>query len=469
MPIYTVIGQTSANIVQNAPNTKDYVTLFALPGVGYTPAFCSVNIVVKAIVFDNQAVYVGVQGSVTQNRIVGSKNPTYYPSVMYAHKAPFTARPSSGMKVLRTGDVYVYANQTAILGYYGWGISALGATPPDMGTINTTDLNTYMWSRGFANIGTLNTFTAASTGQNDAIIYIGGTGNYEGAYLYPEAVPIILYNIRKWLTPPPPPSNASITPSLIDVAEQDLIRPNLLWSVVSNATGYNSYFIRRNNGVELNATSTLNMGNTTSYPVNPFRVEYMDKDELHGWIQSYNLGGAGAWKPNSGRISADPLITRYYERYSYAPTDAYLMGRRGKNLISFRGEQSTLFFTGWSEGSYPIDYFILKREDGREWKFWKRDVQTSGAYNTISLFIDKVVKPNSILWYELQAWNTKGRPVYMKNGEWFRWDIRHWGCAISVKDHDGRWREGIGWIFTPQGWRLGDACYVFDGTKWLPQ
>ena len=197
-----------------------------------------------------------------------------------------------------------------------------------------------------------------------------------------------------------------------------------------------------------------------------------------------------AWIESAG-VSWTPAVT-YYEILSEAPTSCFVVGRRGiRNDIFFKGEDANIYYSGEANGSYPIQSICLRRQDGLE-LWWNHSERSSR--DSLGLFVRKTIaawaRPNQDVTFELRAYNTRGREVWLKSynqsrtgAKWYTFKIHFYGGIMYVygkSAYDGdetkyaylggstKWNEGLARVWGKKEYFGDDAAYnaLTDSPKW---
>ena len=305
-------------------------------------------------------------------------------------------------------------------------------------------------------------------------------------------------------------SGTTFSPSRIDVAEQDTAEVAVSWLPATNAVAYTVAVMRDpdnqdpfvNRPGESMVVSQNYVGTSISFNMkaqifggtNWMQHEIMDGERFYIAVRAHDNANI----ESVGFAVIGPVT--YYERKSVAPNGCFVIGRNGeRNQILFKGEPNVrLYWSGESNGSYPIERYCLRRQDGVE-LWWnasepvKRDI--NGRY--IVKAISGWDRPNEDVSFELRAYNTMGREVYLANGGWFSFSVRFYGGILYVygkesyvgsePDYDGdasaeRWHEGLARVWGKRyfygnensyralsdepTWHEAELVYVWDGNRW---
>lgn len=288
----------------------------------------------------------------------------------------------------------------------------------------------------------------------------------------------------------PRPANVtglSVTPSRIDVAGQDFTSVKLSWNKSVNATGYEICISKgeKNPGSARLLTSNADVNSLTFNPKQAFvggtnwkSTELKDGDEFYIGVRAHD----SAWVRSTEWSWVGPIS--YYEVPSTAPTDCFVIGRNGvRNECLFIGETLKIYFSGWRNGSYPIFRFVLRRQDGVELSWPAGEVPSSDA---LGKYVVKALagwsKANQSVSFELRAYNTKGREVWLSSynpstggDKWFRFNVKFYGGVLYVygkstytgddaaysKLKDGNsWRQGMCRVYGKPSYTGSDASYA---------
>lgn len=229
--IKTWVNQKGADELQSS----DAVTCFGLPGSnGVMASMSSCHFEVKVAVYDNEKVYIGINGQVSDPVIAADD----YDVVMVISPTAFTYGPGG---VPSAGKIYKKATVDASNGSagnaptwangmtaydasfkpytgadYGWFKWDMGAADAPEGSEPTEDI-------GYKFIGTLSQFGADSEGKNGAV-YICGTG------IYPMNNPV--YPMSFKVTVP-----GFITPAVISDYYPFAIRKSNAWASANRSGG----------------------------------------------------------------------------------------------------------------------------------------------------------------------------------------------------------------------------------------
>lgn len=262
------------------------------------------------------------------------------------------------------------------------------------------------------------------------------------------------------------PANASgivLSPSRIDVAEQDSRAVTGSWGRAQRASGYRLYLSKSSSGASSRSIGSVSRNSATFHPRIGLKLDEMvDGDEVYLGVRPYDSNGVESTRTVWGGPA------RYFEAPSEAPDEAYLVGRNGEpNRILYKGERAVLHYSGESDGSYPIETFELHRKsDGASvrWARGNASESADAAERLVSLSIPGVERPNVVERWELRAYNTKGRPVYKEDGTWLEIEVDYYGGVVFV--HDAGWHEGICWVYSGGSWHEAEAVYVRKGGEW---
>ena len=321
-------------------------------------------------------------------------------------------------------------------------------------------------------------------------------------------------NIGKY----PRPANVtgfSVTPTRIDVSEQDSKSVKLSWNKATNASGYEICISKGSktawNGSDTSTVKLVASNATgTSLNFNPKQAfvggtnwkstELKDGDKFYIGIRSHD----SAWVRSTSWTWVGPVT--YYEVLSTAPTSCFVVGRNGvRNECLFIGETLKIYFSGQTNGSYPIDRFVLRRQDGVELS-WKASEKTSS--DSLGKYVTKALagwsRANQTVSFELRAYNTKNREVrlasYNSSGtgdKWFKFDVKFYGGVMyvygksSYTGNEGAynklsggesWEQGMcrvygkssytgndtayGNLSDSESWHDAEMVYVWNGKKW---
>ena len=258
----------------------------------------------------------------------------------------------------------------------------------------------------------------------------------------------------------------------IDVKYQDTKTVKATWAkpqpagntpVDTPVSGYHVSVLH--NGKEYRAGDVQ----TENVELNPKRVcglsEVEDGDRFRISITAFDSYGVEA---ENAAVSA---FIEYYEVASVAPNSIYAIGRRGtNNEIMFKGETCVAYYTGDVDGSYPIERYVFKRlSDGEsfEWSAGEALVSSGTGWKHVPVEIVESARPNIYETWELQAYNTKGRPVYsdVEHSTWTQVTLYRYGGLLYVYDSDMRgrkWREGICYVYDGSAWHEAETIYVYD-------
>jgi len=311
---------------------------------------------------------------------------------------------------------------------------------------------------------------------------------------------------------------SSITPSKIDVAEQDDEGKTVTvkWNAANLATGYEVAIMRDAD----NPSPFSNVGGVsrivdanvsgTSISFNPKAAFFggtnwrskgpmEDGDRFYVAVRSHDK----EFVTSRNFTVLGPI--EYFEVKSSAPSDCFIVGRNGKrNELLFKGETARIYYSGEKDGSYPIAQYCLRRQDGKELRW---DASETLSSDSIGSYVTKAVAgwsvPNASVSFELRAYNTRGGEVclgsYNESGsgpKWFSFSVWFYGGIMYVwgkKSYDGDdaaysklgaagWHEGLARVWGKRYWlgneasyrALGDEpawheaelVYVWDGSRW---
>jgi len=279
-------------------------------------------------------------------------------------------------------------------------------------------------------------------------------------------------------------------PQRIDVSLQDSQEVTVSWDAVSGASYYKVTIVDEGTGEVINTVS--DSYRQTSITFNPKRyfvggnnwksTELFDGTKVHVYVQSFDNQGI-----SSASSTAAPEIS-YYEVASEAPTDAFIIGRNGrKNECMFRGERLNFYYDGSKDGSYKIAKYVLHRVKDKVEVSWEPPKDSSGKDSRsrdingrfVTIDFPSWAKPNEDIVFELRAYNSKGRPVYMSGtSSWFRFSVHYYGGILYVwgkPEYTGNdtaydrlsgesaWREGLCRVWDGSEWRESEVVYVWDG------
>ena len=255
-----------------------------------------------------------------------------------------------------------------------------------------------------------------------------------------------------------------VVPLRIDVARQDSTDVRVSWPSVLGADSYRVYI----NGERSLARAKVVVANSkeTSVVFNPknaYLGTYGAKSTfqagftLHIAVEPYDSYGV----PAKSETWGEPLV--YGEVASCAPTSAYLIGALGDvNELAFDGEDGVVFYySGESNGSYPISRFVLRRQDGAEVSWKPSDTMDDGDMRQVVVDLSGWSKPNEYVQFELRAYNEVNAPVYMPDGKWLRFSVKFYGGVIRAYD-DG-WQRGLAWVHDGINWRRAYSVSVYSG------
>lgn len=311
-------------------------------------------------------------------------------------------------------------------------------------------------------------------------------------------------------------SGVIVSPVSIDVAEQDTRNVVVSWSPSNLASGYRIAITNDpddgnpfSNVPGKSAVISSNYRDTsiTFNPKEKFEnslnwqlSEVMDGDAFYVVVQAQD----NAFVTSRSWTVAGPIT--YYERKSSAPDDCFIVGRNGQpNEVLFKGETARIYYSGQEDGSYPISRYCLVRQDGKE-LWW--DASEEAGYDDLGGYVVKAVEgwpvPNESVSFELRAYNSKNRPVYLSSynetGEgdmWFSFQVRFYGGILYVygkesytgddESYDAgsgaeEWHEGLCRVYGKRyfygsnasynalsdspTWHEAELVYVWDGSAW---
>ena len=266
--------------------------------------------------------------------------------------------------------------------------------------------------------------------------------------------------------------NLILSPSSMDVQYQDSTPIVARWDSAARAAQYAVKLERLPKGETTWVSDDWQYTRDTQISIMPkSRIpsgEIFDSDQYRVIVQS--VDSSGVWSSSSTTSNT----TTYYEIASHAPTNAYLMGRRGKqNEIIYRGESAKLYFDGWFDGSYPIAKLSLVRQDSVSVDILPSVVSNTTRHEESPKTVDiPAYKPNRKITFELRAWNTMGRPVYvdgdLSTKKWFTFEVEYYGAVASVWT-GAAWQEGIVWVWDGTEWHEGSELFVWNGSQWKGQ
>lgn len=264
---------------------------------------------------------------------------------------------------------------------------------------------------------------------------------------------------------PDAPKSIILTPPRIDVAVQDTRSVSGDWNDCQRAAKYNLWISRTSSGTSPVSIGTVKKSSCSFFPRKRFGVDEMfDGDKVYLGVQSVDRSGV----TSRNTVWAGP--TTYYEIPSKAPSSAYLVGRKkDHNQILFRGEDAKLYYSGMSDGSYPIaKYSLYRLEDGAHVDWIPSDASSGEelGQKVVELTMAGVKRPRQTKVLELRAYNTKGRPVYLSGTKsWLRISVLYFGGVVYVYTGE-RWHEGICYVYTGGDWHESDGVYVQTNGGW---
>lgn len=266
--------------------------------------------------------------------------------------------------------------------------------------------------------------------------------------------------------------NLVLSPSRVDVRGQDSTPLVARWDAAARAARYAVRLERLPKGATewiLDDWQYVRDAQVSMLPKSRLSTkEILDGDRYRVTVQS--VDSSGVWSAESTTSG----VTTYYEVASHAPTNAYLVGRRGeRNEIIYKGESARLWFDGWFDGSYPIAKLSLTRQDGVSTDILPSSISNTTHHEESPKTLDiPPYHPNRKVTFELRAWNTMGRPVYvdgdMSAKRWYSFEVDYYGAVASVWTGSS-WREGVVWVWDGTEWHEGSELFMWDGSQWKGQ
>lgn len=281
---------------------------------------------------------------------------------------------------------------------------------------------------------------------------------HEGAYPRPET-----------------PSSVKASPPQIEIIQAQSQRASVSWSRCNGAAGYDLFAYRGASVPEgarnpdtvaqhakfVRAIGGIGSISTTVLPSDFFDINTGDK--IFFGIRSYD---GQAW---SKQVVWSDAVT-YFEIPSTAPTDLWCVGRRGvENSVLCSGETVRFYYSGWSDGSYPIEHYDLVGSfDGlvRSWKASDaRDEQAGVKSVEVNM---KRRRPRTSQVFTILAYDSKGRLVHMAGGGDAKADVLYYGGLIWRYDAESgpRWHQGLVDVYSDDAMRESAAVYVMVRGKW---
>lgn len=285
----------------------------------------------------------------------------------------------------------------------------------------------------------------------------------------------------------PRPSAASgvtVTPTAINVAQQNSIGTTVRWNAAMGASSYRVYL---NNGTDMTTYKTVGSYSTASCTFNPKQMwvnganwtstEFRDGMSLYVGVEPYNSSGVGA-----GEVTwAGPIV--YYEDKTYSPSTCFIVGWLGtRNELLHWGEDGVRIYVGdWAEGSYPIERFELRRQDGVTLAWNVADMSEDSIGKYIVLDFAKWGVVNQYVRFELRPYDSMGHAAYLPSGSFLKFSVKFCGGTMSLygkpewggdedsyrhADGDETWRSGLAYVYDGGAWRRAAAVYVYTGTGW---
>lgn len=290
-------------------------------------------------------------------------------------------------------------------------------------------------------------------------------------------------NVGKYVRPGKA-TGAKVSPDRIDVSLQDSGTVDISWKAASGAAGY-SVVVCKGARDASKAKVVVNNIAATKMSVNPKKAwvggtnwkstEIMDGETFYFGIVPHDAAWVTPAAEYADSITWVGPVT-YYEAKSASPDSGFLLGKRGeRNWVIFTGETCKVYYSGQFDGSYPIAKLVLRRSDGVEvsWKPSEAKSDSLGRY--VVRDISGWPKAGDDVVFELRAYNTKNRPVYLAsyNGgateeKWLKIIVRYYGGTLYV------WgKSAFNGNETEYARRSGNAgfnegvCRVWDGEAWL--
>lgn len=302
--------------------------------------------------------------------------------------------------------------------------------------------------------------------------YAWNGGHYDGCWLnnhYLEE----LDNAYVGAYPRPDvPSNVKITPSCINVAKQDSQWVTGTWGAAQRASSYQTFI---SSVADVAQNQQVYMGNVNATKNRFLCRPWTGADELFDGAKFYlgvrAVDSSGVTSRNDQDGIAWSNSVTYFEIPSQSPNVGYLIGRKGtEDEILFRGESGAkLYYSGQYDGSYPIAKLRLYREsDGATIDWTPGEATTSVGKSLRKMTVPGVDRPREERVWELRAYNTKGRPVYLggvKANGWLKINVTYYGGVIYVFDGE-EWHEGICYVYDGTSWHESDAVHVYTGSDW---
>jgi hypothetical protein len=295
-----------------------------------------------------------------------------------------------------------------------------------------------------------------------------------------------------WVGRYPRPDNCKwvkLTPEKMDVQYQWEQPLHVEWNAAARAVKYSVRFevMRGNQWYEWKSKSWYGgqswvsserwYTDKTSIDIYPMEHELLKRDEIFDGdkirVVVHPIDAQGAWSL-SHTLSNE---MSYFEIPSHAPDNCYLIGRRGeKNKIIYHGENAKLYFDGWFDGSWPIAKIELVRVDPTPEVLYAYEPKViSNKVRHEESPMDVYVtagKPNSDAVFEVRAYNTRGREVWLSGtpgGQpWFRIYVHYYGAVVDIWT-GGAWREGIAWVWDGTTWHEGQELHMWKENQWKPQ
>lgn len=253
----------------------------------------------------------------------------------------------------------------------------------------------------------------------------------------------------------------NVSPSSIDVAYQETTPVTAKWAKATRATKYDVYLSRNANHSDAKKVSTTTNTSIVLYPVQALKIkEFFADDKVYVGVASIDSMGVA-----SSSIRWSSAIT-YFERLSKAPTSLKIVGHKGTdNDVLYKGEQATIYYSGQSDGSYPIETLQLYRpSDGWNVSWQVNDAENDNNIWSIVKDIGGISTPNQTEQMQIRAYNTKGRPAYASGNSWTTIDVFYYGGLIYIFDE--MWHEGLCYVYVDGEWHEADAVYVNTPNGW---
>ena len=247
--------------------------------------------------------------------------------------------------------------------------------------------------------------------------------------------------------PPNPPKAVSLTPVAVDVAADSAL--SCSWFAPSpagnapeatEAAGYDVMVVSDGFSCESRVSGT-------SFTFKPSAIGLAVGAGITVSVKVRSVdryGYVSEWVESNG--------AKFTEAASYAADSFYLVGAKGtRNEVLFTGEECMVVLNGEVDGSFPIAVRRLVSLSGG----FSAEIGTDGLVK-----IKGVLKPATTALMRVESYDSKGNPVYNRNGEWPVASILFYGGLVYVYD-DG-WK--LGWLYVYDGgWKEAMTANIYDG------